>query len=128
MPDDEVLLIESGGETNTTINRMELMAINRAITHFMMSDIEPTTIRIISDSAYSIGSLTEWNDKQSKNGWKNTYGESIKNMKLIRSMLVTLHTIKKQHTIHFIKVKGHSGHHYNHEADRHAGIERAKRL
>jgi len=128
MPDDEVIHVGTGGETDTTVNRMELMAIHRAMQFMFDADMKRTKIRIFSDSAYSIGSLTEWHHKQSKSKWQNSFGEPIANMKLIRTMLVLLRDLRQQHTVVFVKIKGHSGHHYNEEADRHAGAERARRL
>jgi len=127
MPDDKTAK-RSGGEHDTTVNRMELMAIYRAMKFIEAKALKRTKIRIVSDSAYSIASLTEYHRKQRLSGWKNSQGETIANMKLIRTMLVMLHDLRQQHFIVFVKIKGHSGHHYNEEADRLAGAERAKRL
>lgn len=127
MPDDKTVH-RSGGERDTTVNRMELMAIYRALTFVQSKNMKRSKIRIFSDSAYSIGSLNDWHRTHRTSRWKNSQGEPIANMKLIRTTLVLLHDLKQQHDIVFVKIKGHSGHHYNEEADRLASAERAKRL
>jgi ribonuclease HI len=127
--DDRIVIEASGGETDVTINRMELFAMKCALNHIFRADIENSLIRIISDSSYAIGSLSEWADKHRLSRWKNRLGEEIANARLIRTTLSIIADIKlSKNEVVFVKIKGHSGHHYNEQADRLAGTERSRLL
>lgn len=74
-------LVVSGGKGNTTNNRMELMAIVKALYHIMKGKKNSKTeIVIYSDSAYCINSITlGWLDVWMSNNWKTKSGEEVKN-------------------------------------------------
>ena len=69
---------------------------------------------IYSDSAYAVHSFTDWMFNWSCNDWKNSKGETIKNLELIQAMF----ELKQKYNIQIFKVKGHtSSNIFNHFAD-----------
>lgn len=100
----------SGGEPNTTNNRMELLAVINGLSCLK----EKCEVEIFSDSAYVVNAyLQNWVDNWKANGWKKQKS-SIKNLELWKQLdsLVNFHNVK------FIKVKGHSDNVYNNECDK----------
>jgi len=85
----------------TTNNRMELMAIYKALEEL---EIGPPIV-LHSDSMYAINCLALWGASWIKRGWKTAEGYPVKNRDLIEPMLqlVALHTVEFKH------VKGHAG-------------------
>jgi ribonuclease HI len=67
-----------GGEAHTTNNRMELLA---AI-HALEALEKPSTITIITDSAYVKGGITEWIHNWKRRGWKTSTNKPVKNDEL----------------------------------------------
>lgn len=109
--------ILSGGELHTTNNRMELMAIIKAIEGFKSLNIphEHCGLRIYSDSAYAVNGLNRrWVKKWIINGWKTSSGSNVLN----RDLWEILDTYDKELNIQLIKVKGHNGDEYNELCDR----------
>jgi len=84
----------------TTNNRMELMAIYKALEEL---EIGPPII-LYSDSMYAINALTAWGGSWVKKGWVTGEGKPVKNRDLIEPLLqlVALHTVEFRH------VKGHA--------------------
>ena len=100
----------SGGEPNTTNNRMELLAVINGLSCLK----EKCEVEIFSDSAYVVNAcIQNWVDNWKANGWKKQKN-SIKNLELWKQLdsLVNFHNVK------FIKVKGHSDNVYNNECDK----------
>ena len=100
----------SGGEPNTTNNRMELLAVINGLSCLK----EKCEVEIFSDSAYVVNAyIQNWVDNWKANGWKKQKS-SIKNLELWKQLdsLVNFHNVK------FIKVKGHSDNAYNNECDK----------
>jgi ribonuclease HI len=56
----------SGGEADTTNNRMELMAAIAALEALE----RPSRITVVTDSAYVKNGITEWLQGWKRNGWK----------------------------------------------------------
>lgn len=93
----------------STINQMELEAVNRAL------DYPSDHMVIYSDSSYVIKSFTAWIKSWIRNNWMNQFGEPVKNRELIE----TIHAkIKKKKFIRFVKVKSHSGVEMNDAVDK----------
>lgn len=111
-------IILSGGEPYTTNNRMELLAVIKALAYFK----EPKRIRIYSDSEYVIKGATEWLPIWVKRGFKSADGKAIKNEDLWRELVHWL----KIHQVIFSKVLAHSGHPENERVDRIAKREAKK--
>jgi len=100
---------ESGHEEHTTNQRMEMMAVIKAI----QAHDEP--IQVHSDSAYVINCFKQrWYVKWERRGWLNSNAEPVKN-KDLWDVLIPL-VLSKKTT--FVKVKGHSGHRLNNLADK----------
>lgn len=99
----------SGGERETTNNRMELRA---AIEGLRLLDAETKAI-LITDSQYVRKGITEWIGNWKRNGWKTAAKKPVKNADLWRE----LDEQSQRHEIEWQWVKGHSGHRENDLAD-----------
>ncbi|MEM9242542.1 MAG: ribonuclease HI [Pseudomonadota bacterium] len=106
-PQQETCL--NGGESNTTNNRMELMAAIKALSALAVS----SQIDLTTDSQYLRLGITEWLKNWKKNGWKTSAKKPVKNKDLWEMLD---HEIKR-HDIDWHWVKGHSGHPGNEKAD-----------
>ncbi len=108
----------SGGESNTTNQRMELTAVLRALEVLQ----EPCQVTIYSDSQYVIKGLTEWMDGWITRGWRNASKKPVANQDLWK----LLDKLREKHTLTTHWVKGHSGHCENERCDEMASNEAAK--
>src|SRR5690606_8165020 len=68
----------SGGEAETTNNRMELMAAIEALKALK----EPCRVRLHTDSAYLRDGITGWIHGWKRNGWRTSAGKPVKNAEL----------------------------------------------
>ena len=105
----------SGGEPDTTNNRMELTAAIKALEAL----IEPCQIRLHSDSKYVLDGITKWVHGWQRNGWKNASKQPVRNADLWHELIAAA----KPHTVEWIWVKGHDGHPENERVDALAVIE-----
>src|ERR1041385_3718098 len=64
-----------GGEAMTTNNRMELMAVIRALEALKRRSL----VRVYTDSQYVQKGISEWIGKWKRNGWKTTDKKAVKN-------------------------------------------------
>ena len=99
----------SGNEKNTTNNRMELMAPINALKGIDSNK----EIQIYTDSQYVKLGITEWIHKWTKNNWKTSKKEEVKNKKL----WLELYELTKSFDINWVWVKAHSGNILNEEVD-----------
>jgi ribonuclease HI len=99
----------AGGEPNTTNNRMELLAAINALEALE----RPSTLTVITDSAYVKGGVTGWIHGWKRNGWKTSTRKPVKNEDLWRR----LDEAQARHTVTWEWVKGHAGHPENERAD-----------
>lgn len=99
----------SGGEALTTNNRMELMAAIAVLEALS----RPSSITIVTDSAYVKGGVTGWIHGWKRNGWKTADRKPVKNEDLWRR----LDAAAARHAISWEWVKGHAGHAGNERAD-----------
>ncbi|MCF8563883.1 ribonuclease HI [Alicyclobacillus tolerans] len=100
----------SGGESNTTNQRMELNAAFQALRALK----EPCEVILHSDSAYLVNCFRQkWYVSWQKNGWKNSKGEPVQNRDLWEGLLEEV----QRHELHFEKVKGHAGVELNERCD-----------
>jgi len=100
----------SGGEPNTTNNRMELMAAIEGLRALK----RPCRVILSTDSRYVMDGLTKWIKGWQKNGWKTAARQPVKNAELWQALLEAA----KPHRIEWIWVKGHAGHPDNERADK----------
>ena len=100
----------SGGEADTTNNRMELMAAIQALETLKRQ----VRVRVHTDSKYLKDGITAWLPKWKKNGWRTAAKQPVKNADLWRRLEAAL----GDHTITWHWVRGHTGHVENERADR----------
>lgn len=99
----------SGGEPQTTNNRMELMAAIVALETLT----EACRVDLHTDSQYVRQGITEWLRNWVRRGWKTAAGGAVKNQDLWQR----LQAASERHTIEWHWVKGHSGHPENERVD-----------
>ncbi|MWB76732.1 ribonuclease HI [Pseudooceanicola sp. 216_PA32_1] len=99
----------SGGEPETTNNRMELMAAISALETLGRA----TDITIITDSQYVKNGVTGWIHGWKRNGWKTSAKKPVKNAELWQR----LDAAQARHAVTWEWVKGHAGHPENERAD-----------
>lgn len=106
----------SGGEADTTNNRMELTAVIKALQALK----ETCEITLTSDSKYVIDAITNgWAESWKANGWKKADRSKALNPDLWETLLEEI----KRHNITYVWVKGHAGHPYNERCDKMAQTE-----
>jgi ribonuclease HI len=109
----------SGAECATTNNRMELIAVIRALAALS----RPCRVRVVTDSRYVVnGFAAGWLAGWERNGWRTADKKPVKNAELWRE----LKAAAAGHKVEWLWVRGHSGHPRNEEADRLAVAARQK--
>jgi len=98
-----------GGEGHTTNNRMELLAVIRALEALKRR----CRVRLHTDSKYVQQGISEWIHAWKKRGWKTADRKPVKNEDLWRR----LDELAGEHDIEWLWVRGHSGHDGNERAD-----------
>lgn len=98
-----------GGEADTTNNRMELLAVIRALETLK----RPVKARVHTDSQYVQKGISEWIHGWKARGWKTAARQPVKNADLWRA----LDAVQSGHDIQWVWVKGHAGHVENERAD-----------
>jgi len=104
----------SGGEADTTNNRMELMAVIRGLQELK----EPCSVEIVTDSSYVANAINSW-----LKGWVAKDFKKVKNIDLWKEYLEAA----KEHEIKATWVRGHSGHPQNERCDKLA-VDAAKKI
>ena len=111
----------SGGEEQTTNNRMELTAVIKGLSRLK----EPCIVELYSDSKYVIDALEKgWAWGWKKKGWKKSDGKPALNVELWEELLTQLAI----HDVEFNWIKGHAGHPENERCDKKAVEEYQKYL
>ncbi|MGQ9505094.1 MAG: ribonuclease HI [Thermogutta sp.] len=103
-------LVRSGGERETTNNRMELTAVIKGLEALR----KPSRVVLFTDSIYVGRGLSEWLPTWKARGWKRGKNETVKNEDLWRRLAGLLEI----HQVEFHHVRGHSGHPENEMCDR----------
>ena len=99
----------SGGEADTTNNRMELLAAISALEGLSRA----SAITIVTDSAYVKNGVTTWIHGWKRNGWKTADRKPVKNVDLWQR----LEAAQARHQVIWKWIKGHAGHAENERAD-----------
>ena len=100
----------SGGEKETTNNRMELMAVIKALRALK----KPCDITLYTDSQYVVNAMEKgWAKTWKANKWIKSDKKPAKN----REMWDELLDLCREHTVKFIWVKGHADNPYNNRCD-----------
>lgn len=106
----------SGGEPNTTNNRMELLAVIKSLSMLK----EPCNVTLTTDSKYVVDAIQKgWLKSWVGSNWKNG---KVKNIDLWQRLLPLLDI----HSVQFVWVKGHNGHPENERCDYLAVLQRDK--
>ena len=100
----------SGNESNTTNNRMELLAAIMALKKIKKN----SEVVIFTDSTYVKNGITEWVIKWKKNGWKNANKKPVKN----KDLWIKLDGLCLKNKVSWKWVIGHSTNKYNNLADK----------
>lgn len=101
----------SGGEKNTTNNRMELTAVIESLSALK----EPCKVKLVTDSKYVADGVTKgWAESWRKNGWRKADKKPALNPDLWEKLLNLLEV----HNVEICWVKGHAGHPENERCDR----------
>jgi ribonuclease HI len=108
----------SGGEPDTTNNRMELMAAIAALESLR----EPCEVILHTDSQYVRQGILEWMSSWIRRGWKTAGGAPVKN----RDLWERLHLAAARHQVDWRWVKGHSGDPGNERVDQLARVQALK--
>ncbi len=103
-----------GSEALTTNNRMEMMAVIKALQALK----DPSDVNLSTDSQYVVKGMTEWLSGWKKRGWKTASKQPVKNVDLWRE----IDELANQHRITWHWVRGHSGHAENELADQLANL------
>ena len=104
----------SGGEPETTNNRMELQAAIEALNALK----RPCKVELYTDSVYVRDGITKWIKGWQRNGWRTAAKKPVKNAELWQALQAAL----QPHDIDWHWVKGHAGHPENERADELARI------
>ncbi len=99
----------SGGERQTTNNRMELTAVIRGLEALT----KPSVVHLYSDSEYVLNGLSTWLAGWKRKGWKTSAKKPVKNAELWRR----LDELMQTHDLRFHWVRGHAGHEENERVD-----------
>ena len=101
----------SGGDRDTTNNRMELLAAINALSALKF----PCEVTLTSDSKYLTDAINKgWLDSWRKRGWRKADKSAVLNVDLWEMLIPLL----ERHEVTFIWVKGHDGHPYNERCDK----------
>ncbi|MDE0878340.1 MAG: ribonuclease HI [Sphingomonas bacterium] len=100
----------SGGEADTTNNRMELTAAIEALNALT----RPCKVKLSTDSKYVMDGLTKWIHGWKRNGWMTASRKPVKNAELWHALIAAA----DRHEIEWVWVKGHAGHPDNERADK----------
>ena len=98
-----------GFESETTNNRMELMAAIQALELLK----RPCDVELTTDSQYLRQGITQWIHNWKKRGWKTADKKPVKNQDLWQRLDAAV----SQHRVSWAWVKGHAGHPENERAD-----------
>lgn len=100
----------SGGEANTTNNRMELTAVIRALGTVGTTN---EAIEVLTDSQYVQKGISKWMANWVRKGWKTAAGKPVKN----KELWIQLKELNQSLNIKWTWLKGHSGNRWNERCD-----------
>lgn len=99
----------SGGERNTTNNRMELMAV----IHALNAATRHNELEIHTDSQYVKNGMLQWLQNWKRNNWRTSNKKPVKNQDLWQQ----LDRIAQTKQIYWHWVRGHNGNEMNERVD-----------
>ena len=112
--DSQQVYYKTGGELDTTNQRMELQAIRQALIYAAEHRKESQTVIIYSDSAYAINCYSQrWYENWRRNGWRNAAKKEVANQDLWIDIIPYFENV----WFYFKKVEGHNGVFWNEKCD-----------
>lgn len=99
----------SGGEPDTTNNRMEMMGAIKGLNAL----IEPCTVDLYSDSKYVLDGMNKWIHGWQRNGWVNASKKPVRNADLWHDLIEAA----RPHKVNWHWLRGHNGHPENERVD-----------
>lgn len=112
----------SGGEKDTTNNRMELTAAIKALEFMLAKEVPTEHIELTSDSKYVVNGITQWVPGWKNKGWITSTDEPVVN----RDLWERLDELNAKLDISWNWVKGHAGDEINEKCDYLTQVEIAK--
>ncbi|MBU8912841.1 MAG: ribonuclease HI, partial [Spirochaetales bacterium] len=103
----------SGGELQTTNNRMELQAVIEALLYIVRQECSNRAVNIHTDSQYVRNGITTWIRAWLRNGWKTAARKPVKN----QDLWVRLHELDERVQPVWKWVRGHAGNTLNERCD-----------
>ena len=100
----------SGGEKQTTNNRMELTAVIRGLEAITKA----SKVKVMTDSQYVVKGMTEWIENWMAKNWKTANKKPVKNVDLWQKLLEAAN----KHQVSWEWIEGHAGHPENERCDR----------
>ena len=107
----KVLSYSSGGEAQTTNNKMELTAVINALKTCQSLGVKQVSIS--TDSQYVKNGITAWIFNWKRNGWKTASKDPVKN----KELWIELDALRNNFEINWVWVKGHAGIEFNEMCD-----------
>ena len=101
--DGALVASSSGGDANTTNNKMELTAVINALKYCIQNNI--SVVEILTDSQYVKNGITTWIHSWKKKGWRTASGSAVKN----QEYWVELDKLNSVLHVNWSWVKGHAG-------------------
>lgn len=99
----------SGGEAETTNNRMEMMGVIAGLEALK----RPVTVEVVTDSRYIVDGMSKWLKGWMAKGWKTASGDPVKNQDLWQRLLAAA----APHQVSYHWIRGHTGHPENERCD-----------
>ncbi|MEW6530141.1 MAG: ribonuclease HI [Thermodesulfobacteriota bacterium] len=99
----------SGGMRETTNNRMEMLAVIKALEALK----RPSEVVVTTDSQYLMRGITQWIKNWKRRGWKTAENKPVKN----KELWTRLDELTSQHMVTWQWVKGHNNHSENERVD-----------
>ena len=114
-----VLAAHKGGESHTTNNRMELIAVIESLRELKAltdapGNLIPRKATVFTDSQYIQKGITEWIIKWKRNSWKTSDKKPVKN----QDLWLELDALCDNFSLGWEWVRGHSGIEYNERCDK----------
>lgn len=119
---EKIVFSSSGGEKETTNNKMELTAVIKALEY--AKERGEKQVIILTDSQYVKNGITDWINNWKKNGWRTSNKKPVKNMEY----WMNLDSLNSSLSVNWQWVKGHAGIRGNEECDSLVRMETAKFL
>ena len=111
LSEGKVLSYSSGGDAQTTNNKMELTAVINALK--TCQSLGAKSVSISTDSQYVKNGITSWIFNWKRNGWKTASKDPVKN----KDLWIELDALRNNFEINWVWVKGHAGIEYNEMCD-----------